>query len=230
MAKRVKEARMELSEPSESDGASSSSSSERKEPKEAPPKMIDMIVDAMNNLNDQRGASPIYLKKFILGKYPEIKTWQFQAKFKRTFLKALENNILVRIKATEHAEGVTGRVKLARKVEPRKNVVAPGSPATKRPAAGKSSNAPKTKAKEADGGTKTGGSGEVMARKRAGEKIKADKCSGGGTKAGKGPGGKAKAGKGPGGDVKAAKGPSGDVKAAKGSDGEEKAQKGIGGR
>ncbi|XP_049275692.1 uncharacterized protein LOC119372859 isoform X3 [Rhipicephalus sanguineus] len=71
MAKRAKEARAEDSEPSESESGSSSSSSERKQPKETQPKMIDMIIDALNNMDDRKGASPMYLKKFILGLYPQ---------------------------------------------------------------------------------------------------------------------------------------------------------------
>ncbi|KAH7983947.1 hypothetical protein HPB52_015718 [Rhipicephalus sanguineus] len=105
MAKRAKEARAEDSEPSESESGSSSSSSERKQPKETQPKMIDMIIDALNNMDDRKGASPMYLKKFILGKYPEMDTPLFRAKFKRTFIKAIENNIVEEETADEPKTG-----------------------------------------------------------------------------------------------------------------------------
>ncbi|KAH7978896.1 hypothetical protein HPB49_007246 [Dermacentor silvarum] len=104
MAKRAKQAHFSDSEHSESDGGSSSNSSEGKPlSKESSvaklamkkqPKMIDTIIDALANFDDRKGATPIYIKKFILGKYPEMDTQLFKARFKRTFMKAIENHVL----------------------------------------------------------------------------------------------------------------------------------------
>ncbi|KAH6947515.1 hypothetical protein HPB50_019591 [Hyalomma asiaticum] len=183
MASRTKGTRIEESDAS-SDSASSASSerepgsSGAKSAAAKQPKMIDMIIEAMKNMDDRKGATPIYIKKFILGKYPEMDTRLFKAKFKRTFTKAIENSILVRTKATEHAEGVTGRVRLATKMKPRKKLAASGQPSASEPP----SKTIEKKAKGGDASTIKLAAGEAKAKKGTGNEAKSRKGAGGDAK------------------------------------------------
>uniref|UniRef100_G3MS01 H15 domain-containing protein n=1 Tax=Amblyomma maculatum TaxID=34609 RepID=G3MS01_AMBMU len=111
----------------ESDSSEESlASADRKlAPTKKAPKMAIMIEDAVSNCSDRKGATPAYIRNYILGKYPELDRTRFKTTFKKAFLTAIEKKALLRTKATETALGLSGRVKLAPKVKPSRKAPTP---------------------------------------------------------------------------------------------------------
>lgn len=110
--------------------------------------MIDMITDALRNCTDPKGASSAFIRNFILGRYPSVDGARFKTSFRKAFISGIQKNVLVRTKATEAAEGLNGRVKLAAKAKPRNKASVAVSSASERSSnPGPSSKAAPRKAK-----------------------------------------------------------------------------------
>ncbi|XP_039627247.1 protein B4-like [Polypterus senegalus] len=89
-----------------------------KPPSSGHPSTIDMVVEALKELNTKKGVSVMAIRGYILAKYPSVLPARLKTLLKNALLKGLVSGILIRPKNAT-ATGATGRFKLAGKEKKR---------------------------------------------------------------------------------------------------------------
>ncbi|XP_071486391.1 uncharacterized protein [Diadema antillarum] len=84
----------------------------------AHPKYIDMVVDAIKQLDEKKGASVIAVKQWIMQTYPEIDQARLKGQLKMAITKGVASGIIVRPKKSEGMGTLTGRYKLGKPPKP----------------------------------------------------------------------------------------------------------------
>lgn len=82
-------------------------------PAPAGPKTIDMVRQAIEDLNDKKGASVISIKSYILKTWPDVNPNLLKSRLKKAVEKGFEQGLFVRpAKADTQGPGLTGRIKI----------------------------------------------------------------------------------------------------------------------
>lgn len=115
------------------DSSEASSSTDNKQATTEHPKMISMITEALRSCTERKGASYVYIRNYINGKYPSADGPRFKNNFKKALMTGVEKNVVVRTKATEAAKGLMGRFILANVTKSRVKTSAPASSELERP-------------------------------------------------------------------------------------------------
>nr|XP_002738107.1 PREDICTED: protein B4-like [Saccoglossus kowalevskii] len=91
-----------------------------KRPLPTHPKTLDMVIEAVQELNSRNGASVQGIKRWILSTYPTVDPIRIKPLLKQALAKGLESGLLIRPKNSMGLVGATGRFKIGKIPKPSK--------------------------------------------------------------------------------------------------------------